>query len=439
MVHYYLSEIARLIDKESSQELEITAFEQDSRKAGPGCLFFAFKGEKADGHDFLQDVAGQGARAAVVSQDYRGEDFGLVLIRVDDVMSALHCMARKMHASRHPRVIAVTGSVGKTTTKEFIATLLSENFRVAKTPGNANSQVSVPLSILNSPGDEEVFVIEMGMSERGEMKKLVSIAPPEISVVTNISYAHVVFFPEGIEGIAYEKAQILSHENTRLGVVSAQAAEFFLCVHTGICPKVIYGGAGDYVLECASGLKIMEKGVGSPLLDFPFQATHLRENFLAAVAVARAMGLSWTDIARRAPYLMTVSKRFEQIERDGVVFINDSYNANATSMKAALQNLPKAKVGRKTIAVLGAMKELGVYTESFHKEVAACALGYVDELLCLGEECQVMVDLFLQQEKKAELYPDLPTLKQKLFEMVQEGDIVLLKGSRSNRLWLLLE
>lgn len=420
MVHYYLSEIARLIDSKAVREMEITSFEQDSRKVCSGCLFFAFKGEKADGHDFLQNVAQQGGRAAVVSKSYRGEDFGLVLIRVDDVMEALHVLARTVHAARSSRVIGVTGSVGKTTTKEFIATLLAENFRVAKTPGNANSQVSVPLSILNSPGNEEVFVIEMGMSEKGEMKKLVSIAPPEISVITNISYAHVLFFPEGIDGIAYEKAQILSHASTRLGIISMQAAEFPVCVQTGSCSKIIYGA------EC-------------PPVNSPFQASHLRENFFGAVAVARAMGMSWEDIAKRAPYLTTVSKRFERIERDGIVFINDSYNANATSMKAALQNLPQAKSGKKTIAVLGAMKELGVYTERFHAEVAECALGFVDELLCLGEECQIMVDFFQKAQKTAELCPDLAFLKGRLFQRVEEGDVVLLKGSCSNQLWKLLE
>jgi UDP-N-acetylmuramoyl-tripeptide--D-alanyl-D-alanine ligase len=380
----------------------------------------------------------RGASAAIVSQDYTGESFGLVLIYVENVLEALHSLARQVHARRNSRVIAVTGSVGKTTTKEFIATILSGQFKVAKTPGNANSQVSVPLSILNSPGDEEVFVIEMGMSEKGEMQRLVSIAPPEISVVTNISYSHVVFFPEGIDGIAYEKAQILSHENTRLGIVSAQAAEFPAVLQTGSCPKVIYG-KGDCFLQNKDGLRIVERGVASPPFTLAFEASHLRENFLAAAAVARAMGMSWPDIAREAPKLTMVPKRFEKIIRDEIVFINDSYNANATSMKAALQNLPAAEPGKKKIAVLGAMKELGQYTEPLHREVAECALGFVDQLLCMGEECQSMVDLFVRHQKKAEMHPDIASLKKRVFEIAEGGDVVLLKGSRSNRLWLVLE
>ncbi len=438
MVHFYLSDIARLLGKVAPQEIEITGFEQDSRRVAPGHLFFSFKGEKSDGHGFLQDVAMRGASAAIVSQEYTGESFGLVLIYVENVLEALHSLARQVHARRNPRVIAVTGSVGKTTTKEFIATLLSGQFTVAKTPGNANSQVSVPLSILNSSGEEEVFVIEMGMSEKGEMQRLVSIAPPEISVVTNISYAHVVFFPEGIDGIAYEKAQILSHEKTRLGIVSAQAAEFPALLQTGSCPKVIYG-QGDYFLQDREGLRIVERGEVTPPFTLAFEASHLCENFLAAAAVARAMGLSWADIAREAPKLTTVSKRFEKIVQGGIVFINDSYNANATSMKAALQNLPAAAPGKKKIAVLGAMKELGQYSEQFHKEVAECALGFVDMLLCMGEECQAMVDLFEQHQKKAEIHPDIASLKKRVFEIVQAGDVVLLKGSRPNRLWLVLE
>jgi UDP-N-acetylmuramoyl-tripeptide--D-alanyl-D-alanine ligase len=431
----YLSDIAALLNLNVTRDAAICGFEQDSRKVEKGFLFFAIKGEKTDGHHFLREVALRGAYAAVVSHSYAGEDFGLVLLHVADVLDALQSLARQVQQRRNPRVIGVTGSVGKTTTKEFIAGLLEARFKVAKTPGNANSQVSMALSILNESKEHEVFVMEMGMSQKGEMQRLVSIAPPEIAVITPITHAHVLFFPDGVEGIAHEKARILSHPQTRLGIASAQAARFSVVRDTGSCEKILCGQK-DYVFD---GMCVLERGVKSPILPFPFEATHVRDNFLIAVAVARAMGLSWEDIVQQAPQLQMVAKRFEKTVRDGITFINDSYNANALSMKAALQNLPTAKEGKKTIGVLGAMKELGPYTEELHREVAECALQYVDQLICLGQECQVMVDFFVQNDKKAELYPNLASVKEKVFAVAEEGDVILLKGSRSNELWRILD
>lgn len=438
MAHFHLSQIARILGKDAAQDVLITGFQQDNREIASGNLFFALKGEKVDGHAFLEDVYARGGRSAIVSKEYAGEHFGLALIKVDNVLSALHDLARYVHASRSTRVIAVTGSVGKTTTKEFIATLLEGQFKVAKTPGNANSQVGVPLSILNARGDEELFVIEMGMSQKGEIEKLISIAPPEISVVTNISYAHVVFFPEGIEGIARAKAEIFSSSQTRLGIASAQAAQFDSVLQTGSCPKIIYG-PGDYVLQRGEEVRVIQRHKASPPLQLPFEASHLCENFLAAAAVAREMGMSWEGIASQTPKLSTLSKRFEKIVRQGITFINDSYNANVTSMRAALNNLPAPEVEKKRIAVLGAMKELGNYSEQFHREVAECALAVVDQLLCMGEECQVMVDLFAEHHKPAELHANIDSLQRRLFELAESGDVVLLKGSRSNQLWKVLE
>src|ERR1700722_5387741 len=163
--------------------------EIDSRKVQEGQLFFALKGKKFDGHLFLKDVAGRGAAAAVVSSDYKGESYGLPLLKVECPTAALQKLAKREREERKIRVIAVTGSVGKTTTKEFLADLLKVKFRTAKTPGNSNSQVGIPLSILNSHGDEELFVMEMGMSEPNEIERLVEIAPPYLALITRVGLA----------------------------------------------------------------------------------------------------------------------------------------------------------------------------------------------------------------------------------------------------------
>ncbi|HEY2810308.1 MAG TPA: UDP-N-acetylmuramoyl-tripeptide--D-alanyl-D-alanine ligase [Rhabdochlamydiaceae bacterium] len=438
MADFSLSEIAGILHLDAPRDVRISGFVQDSNLATVGNLFFAMKGKKTDGHAFLCDVAKRGGVAAVVSNDYCGEDFGLSLLRADDVLGALHALAKAVHAERKIPVIGVTGSVGKTTTKEFIATLLEGKFKVAKTPGNANSQVSMPLSILNTKEGEEVFVIEMGMTEKGEIERLVRIAPPEIAVVTPIAHAHIAFFPDGIEGIARAKAEILASPLTRLAILHERAAHFS-AIASASCAKILYGEGTEYAWDEKQKLRVRERGELSPHLPFAFEASHLRENFLAAVAVARALGMQWKEIITQIPKLALQPRRFETVVQGGIVFINDSYNANAISMKAALQNLPSVSPGNKKIAVLGAMRELGEYERMLHQEVAQCALQCVDRLLCLGEECRVMVDLFQKNDREAELFLDFEALKKRVFELAQAGDVVLLKASKPLRLWSVLE
>src|SRR5579863_8630954 len=165
------------------EEKDITGFCFDSREVKKGELFFALKGAHFDAHGFLKEVASRGAAAAVVDASYLGENFGLPLLKVPDVVEALHKLAKTIQAQRKQRIVAITGSVGKTTTKEFIATLLSRKFTVSKTPGNSNSQIALPTAILNAEGKEEFFIAEMAMSDAGHIQKLVEIAPPEIAVV----------------------------------------------------------------------------------------------------------------------------------------------------------------------------------------------------------------------------------------------------------------
>ncbi len=421
---------------------EIVGFKQESRSIEPGDLFFAMKGERVDGHSFLQEVAERGARGAVVSSAYRGEAFGLQLFRVEDVLASLQSLAKQVHALQPPKVIAVTGSVGKTTTKEFIVTLLEGSFRVGKTPGNANSQVGVPLSILNAKGDEEVFVAEMGMTGKGEIETLVSIIPPDIAVVTKVVLCHAVYFQQGLEGIAAAKAEIFSNPFTKMGILSHQALAFppFKHLSSKTFSYALEGEDADFVLCRRHGQFLIKEGSQeTPLFPLPFSAYHLLENFMGAAVVARWIGLPWVEIARRAQQLRPFAKRFEQIEKEGIVFMNDSYNANPTSMRAALDHLPEPGSQGKRIAVLGAMKELGPYTASSHIEVAELAALRVDHLLCLGEECLPMVEVFCSRQKPAEHFLELASLKRRVFELANKGDVVLLKGSKSNCLWEVLE
>ncbi len=431
-----LAALARMLGISEESEAVVRGYEIDSRKIEPGQLFFALKGEKVDGHAFLEQAAAKEAAGAVVSQGYRGSDFGLTLIRVGDVLAALQELARQVCARSAYKIIGVTGTVGKTTTKEFIATLLEGRFRVGKTPGNANTQTGVPLAILNAEGGEELLVLEMGMTQRGEIEKLVSIAPPDVVFLNKIALGHAEFFPDGLKGIAAAKAEILSHPKTQLAILHVQTCQFDEVMQAGACKKLIFG-AGDYLLhQTEKGYQIEERGDLSPLFSLPFQATHLIENFLGSAAVARSFGLSWEEIIERAQRLAAFKQRFERIEKGGVIYIDDSYNANPESMRAALANLPS---GKKRIGVLGAMRELGAYTESCHREIAAFALDYLDELFCYGQECLPMVEVFAQAGRSVALFRDLNVLRSHLAQIAQPGDVVLVKGSNSNGLWRLLE
>jgi len=422
------------------EEKEITGFSFDSREVKKGDLFFALKGANFDAHGFLKEVASRGAAAAVVDATYLGENFGLPLLKVPDVTEALQKLAKTIQALRKQRIVAVTGSVGKTTTKEFIATLLSQKYTVAKTPGNSNSQVALPTAILNAGGEEEFFVAEMAMSAAGHIRKLVEIAPPEVAVVTKIGHANIEYFSDGFEGIAAAKAEILSHPKTTHAVLNRQVLAYQAFQKDYPLQKKIFAlepEKGDFVLE--GGWYIKEGEASSQGFRLPFSATHLCEDFIAAASVARILGLSWNEIISGAHHLKTVDRRFERIERNGFVIINDCYNASPESMEAALSNLPIPSFGGKTIAVFGEMVDLGSYSEQRHRDVAQFASKKVDHFLCYGKGCLPMFDVFNKEGKPAEFFRDLKQLKTILFEISKPGDVILIKGSRSNKLWQILE
>ena len=412
----------------------------DSRKVKEGTLFFAISGKKVDGHSFLEEVATKGAVGAVVSKEYRGEGYGLSLIYVDDVKTALHTLAKKCYQENPAYLIGVTGTVGKTTTKEFIATLLEEKYPVYKSPGSANSQVSFPLELLNRDETKSILVLEMGMSFPGELTKLIEIAPPTLGVMTKVSLVHTENFPD-LEAIARAKGEMFQSDQTELAILNHQTSGFE-SIKKIRCPKCFYSietHGVDYFLEREGNtLFLWEKGKKHPL-QLPFEESHLCEDALAAIAVARHLKLSFEEIERGAKKLTPFLHRFQKIVKEGVLFIDDSYNASPEGMRAALRNLPKPEKGKKTIAVFGAMKELGAFSEKCHREIGEEALPYIDHLICYGNECASMITTFAEKKKPAELLGDLKEIKRRIANIVEKGDVVLLKGANSLRMWEILE
>jgi len=436
------NEFARKLHVECESSQPISGFQIDSRQVLPGEVFFALKGERVDGHSFLFDVKSKGAIAAVVSERYLGPNFGLQLLPVQDVTKTLQVLAREEVISSQAKIIGITGSVGKTTTKEFISELLQAKYKVFKTPGNFNTKLSLPLSILNREGGEEVFVLEMGMSEPGDLTRLVSIAPPEIAIVTKVALAHSAYFEDGIEGIARGKAEIFKSAKLEKAVFFQELSKFRPFQEIG-SEKITFSmedrSADYFLLQQDERYALDERGIRTDPFELPFHEEHLLHNFLAAIATARQMKLSWDEIHARILFLKAPKMRFEKCEKKGALFFNDTYNANPESMKAAFMSLPEPQSGGKRIGVLGTMSPLGSFSKNAHEEIGRLATTYFDLLFVYGEEALPFVESFLEAKKTVEYFTDLQSLASRLDLSINPGDVVLVKGSRIMKMEKLFE
>lgn len=399
----------------------------DTRLAQAGDLFFACIGQRVDGHDFLKEAAQRGVKAVVVSKNYQGPSFGLALLHVDSPEKALQDLAKHLLSFSSAKVIGITGSVGKTTSKEFVAHLLRSQFRVAATRGNYNSQLGLPLSILNDvKGDEDFIVLEMGMTRAGEITHLVQIAPPFIALLLGASLVHAENF-SSLEEIVSAKAEILSHPKTTLGIVNHDLK--IKCS----CPLISFADenekANATLIERKEGLCLLRDGAQPLWIDhLPIPGKHNRHNFLGACVVALYCGVSKDNIQRASKTLSLPKGRLDLIKKNGITLIDDAYNASPISMKAALESLPVS--GRK-IAVFGAMLELGNLSDQCHREVGEHSLKYVDELFCLGKECLSLCEPWEKANRHYFWSEDLTELIQRLRAVIQPGDTILVKGSRS--------
>lgn len=440
---YRLKEVSGYISGENYPDMSIHQCAVDSRLVEAGDIFFALHGNCTDGHIFLEEVARKRAVAAVVRKDYRGPDWGLVLIKVEDPLQALQTLAKEILAARRTRVVGITGSVGKTTTKEFTYQLLKQKYRVAASPGNSNSQIGLPLAILNhAQGDEEIWVLEMGMTEAGNISQLVEIAPPECAVITKTALVHAQNFT-GLRAIALAKGEILSHPHTRLGILSRDIADYDEVAAIGVCRKVSFSCDGleaDFrLVKEGQDMQILHGDEAMCMPSLPVHGWHNVHNFLAAAAVARYFDVDWELIKQAIPNLVLPERRLQYIQKGGIAFINDSYNASEVSVKAALNSLPMPAPGGKKIAVLGDMLELGRFSEKCHREVGSYALEHVSHMICLGTESKVIYELWKAHRRPVEWVENFEDLMLALKSIAKPGDVVLLKGSRAKGLWRVLD
>lgn len=439
----HLAHLMHSIQMTSADQQSITGVSVDSRLTARGDLFFALPGAQVDGHNFLSEVASKGAVAAVVKSDYVGPAHGMALVHSENVLASLQLLAHNFIKQSHTKIVAVTGSVGKTTTKEFITTLLQSKYNVSASPGNSNSQIGLPLALLNHSTLEENFIVlEMGMSLPGQIAKLVEIAPPSVAIVTSVALVHACNF-DSIEDIALAKAELFSHPDTKLGIYPKEC-DFGIFSCTGASRKLSFSttlSTADYFLETRQNKMTLFTHSGwlsqFPQLNLP--GLHNRHNFLAAAVAARHLGMSWEEIRFAQASLILPERRMQIVEKDGVIFANDSYNASEISTKSALSSLPDPTGSGKKIAVIGEMLELGKFSKQCHLAVGEHALNCVDRMLCLGQDCAPIVECWQQAGRPVFWSKDRNLLVDALRVQLSPGDVVLLKGSRANGLWKVLE
>ncbi len=417
----------------------------DSRAVRGGEVFFAFGGARTDGHRFVPEALARGAAAAIIQEDVEAPPSG-ALIRVDDTFQALHDLARFARTRTPERLVGITGSAGKTTTKELLAAILATRFRTHWTPGNLNNLYGFPLSLLNVPDGTEWMVAEMGMSTPGELHQLSLLGRPDAAVFTVVRPVHLEFFGT-LQAIAEAKSEILAGlVADGFIVANADDPEVTRIARRHGARVVWYGLGGEHaevrgrhiVPEPEGGVGsrfTLEAGGRSVDVRLPLHGLYNVENCVAAAAAAWALGLSLDEIARAVTGVKPASMRGVVHRADqGFLLIDDSYNSNPDAAGKALESAAAFPAERR-IAVLGDMLELGPEGPRFHRETGerAARLGF-SPVVGVGELSREIVAGAQSAGAGALWLPDAAAAAEWAAGEVRPGDVVLVKGSRSMKL-----
>ncbi len=400
----------------------------DSRAVKPGNLFVALKGEHFDGHAFVAQSIEKGAIAAVVSQ-VTPEMESLPVLQVADTLVAYQAIAHWWRQQFSIPIIAVTGSVGKTTTKELIAAVLSQHGTVLKTQANYNNEIGVPKTLLQLNAHHDFAVIEMAMRGPGEIALLTQIAEPTIAVITNVGTAHIGRL--GSEAaIAQAKCELLAElSNQGVAILNHENPLLLKTAATVWTGKTITFGldAGDL---CGQ-LNETHLTVRDRTLPLPLPGRHNALNYLAAIAVAQTLGLDWSSLAQGIQVELPSGRARRYHLSNNILILDETYNAGLESMLAALHLLADTP-GQRHIAVLGTMKELGDRSVEFHHQVGQCVQSLkLDELLVLADEAEQKALLEGAASIPSQAFTDHEAIAQYLHRTLKAGDRVLFKASRS--------
>lgn len=465
MMNFTLKEIARACGGElvlrggaGGEDSCVSSVVIDSRLAQPRGVFIATLGERVDGHKFITDVFSKGAALVItqktpeqveVEHGCKASEWGSYIL-VADTLQALKDMAEAYRRKLSVKIVGITGSVGKTSTKEFIASVLAEKYRVLKTEGNFNNEIGVPLTLLRIRPEHEVAVVEMGISDFGEMHRLSKMARPNICVMTNIGQSHLNNLKDR-DGILRAKSEIfdymvedgkicLNGEDDKLAALKEIKGHIphFFGLGTDSGEEVSVTDIVGKGLEGSDAVLVMKQAEGETVrqqIHIPLPGRHMALNAAAAACVGRLFGLSGEEIAAGIGKAGLMTGRTNVIRLPRYTLIDDCYNANPASMKAAIDLLALADTTK--VAILGDMLNLGENSHRYHEEAGShAAASGIEHILCVGEESRHMFWAAAnnaEETTKISHYPDTETLLRSLSsdseELVPEGSTVLIKAS----------
>ncbi len=435
-----LKEVAQVTGAEKNSDAEIffEGVTTDSRKLNNGVLFVALKGENFNGEDFAETSLKKGAAAVLVSKNFNKKIDGVVL-KVDDTLKAYREIAGAWRDRFDIPIVAVTGSNGKTTTKDLAAAALNSLGHVLKTSGNFNNEVGVPMTLLELNEKHKAAVVEIGMRGLGQIESLAEVVKPTIGIVTNVSETHIELLGS-IENIAKAKGELVEAIKSGGAIIlnadNRHTAEMKNLVRDGV--KIL-----TYSLEDGADFVAKNILIGSVSTEFtlsfrgreydfeiPMLGRHNVSNALAAIAAGYAVGLTVPEVQRGFSTLTTTKMRFEVIRRDGLTIINDAYNASPASMRVAIKTASEVYDGR-LIAVLGDMLELGDISEQIHREIGEelvenkfdvlITLGELGKFIAVGARDAGLENVYTFDTHEA--------AAKKILELVRDGDTILFKAS----------
>ncbi|HXD81078.1 MAG TPA: UDP-N-acetylmuramoyl-tripeptide--D-alanyl-D-alanine ligase [Candidatus Acidoferrum sp.] len=408
-----------------------SSFHTDSREVVNGGVFFALRGAEMDGHRFVHDAIKRGATAVVVERRMNVPT-GIAEIRVPETWAALYALAAYTLEHVSPLVVAVTGSNGKTSTKEMIAAILGQRFNVLRTSGNLNTETGVPLTMLALQPHHNALVLEMGMQRPGDIGRLVALARPAIGVITNIGTVHMEFF-ESREELARSKGEMVAGLNEHGTAILNADDQFFPMLVAMTAARVRSFGvvAGDFRAE---GYQALEGGgqfsVRGVDVKLGLEGRHQAVNAVAALATGVTAGVTLADGAAALANVAVEHRLQELPTARGYTIVDDAYNASPESMIAAFEALAESPRRGRLLAVLGQMAELGAVSEESHRRVGLRAAEVFDAVCVLdGERARV-----LAEAAGAELVAGRPAARDWVRRNAREGDRVLVKGSHSTHL-----
>ena len=436
MKPFTLSEIAEackgtFVGGENLKDVCVTSVVHDSRKVQDGSLFVAIKGERVDGHQFIKTCCDNGAVCALCEVAPENTDTAYIL--VPSTTEAIKKIAKAYREKFNIPVVGVSGSVGKTSTKEMLYSVLSQKYKTHKTQGNLNNELGVPLTLLSMPENTEVAVIEMGISDFNEMTRLSQMVQPTVCVLTIIGNCHLENLGDR-DGVLKAKTEMFTHARPEAEYVLNGDDDKLITVTEVNGKKPIFFGIDSHNRYHAQNIKNNgENGVSCTLcfdnktLDvvIPAIGNYMVSNALAAVAVGRLLGLSDSQLVNGVQSYKTVGSRANVIHTGKIRIIDDCYNANPTSVKASLDTLNNFD-GRK-VAILGDMKELGANELLLHRETGEYAKSIgIDLVICVGPLAKA-----LAEGAQGLWYETNDDLKKELSDFIKDGDTVLVKASHS--------